>query len=161
MKQYIEAYRNSLADDVFSDSQYSFRVFLIPQLCNHRSSSDCAVEFVRYDPEHPEEFESIKKNIALIKEKRIPVANQGRYKPQMVCDALSEKLGKKINVTLHTRAWNYYKVRKHGAHADGCVTKYCQFDEPHQDYVYTQAWIDFLFDKFSDPAELERVRKYK
>ena len=98
MKQYIEAYRNSLADDVFSDSQYSFRVFLIPQLCNHRSSSDCAVEFVRYDPEHPEEFESIKKNIALIKEKRIPVANQGRYKPQMVCDALSEKLGKKITL---------------------------------------------------------------
>ncbi|NLU23452.1 MAG: DUF3644 domain-containing protein [Clostridiales bacterium] len=161
LKQYIEAYRNSLDDNVFSDSQYSFRVFLIPQLGNHRSSSDCAVEFVRYDPEHPEEFDPIKKDIALIKEKRVPVANQGKYKPQMVCDALTDKLGTKVSITLHTMAWKYYKVREQGLQADGCNTKYCQFDEAHRDYVYTQAWIDFLYDEFRDSDKIKIIRNKK
>lgn len=158
LKEYISTYRSSLDDCVFSDNQYSFRVFLIPQVGNHRSSSDRAVEFVQYDPAHPEEFESIKKDIALIKEKRVPVANQGKFRPQMVCDTLSKKLGVKISVVLHTKAWKYYKVRKAGTQATGCNTKYCQYDEAHRDYVYTQDWIDFLFSKFSDPDELLRVK---
>lgn len=161
LKEYIEAYRSSLDDDVFSDSQYSFRIFLIPQLGNHRSSSDCAVEFLHYDPKHPEDFESVKKDIALIKEKCIPVANQGKFKPRMVCDVLSERMGTKISTTLHARAWKYYKVRKQGTQADGCDIRYCQYDEAHRDYVYTQAWIDFLLKKFSDPDELSMVRNYK
>lgn len=161
LKEYIETYRSSLENSVFSDSQYSFRVFLIPQLGNHRSSSDCAVEFVQYDPKHPEEFEAIKKDIALIKEKRVPVVNQGKLKPQMVCDILSQKMGKKISVSLHTKAWKYYKVRKTGTQANGCNTKYCQYDEAHRDYVYTQDWIDFLFSKLSDPDELSKVKNQK
>ena len=72
-----------------------------------------------------------------------------------------QKMGTKISVTLHTKAWKYYKVRKTGTQANGCDTKYCQYDEAHRDYVYTQAWIDFLFSKFSDPDELSRVKNQK
>jgi Protein of unknown function (DUF3644). len=161
LKQYIEAYRGALDDDVYSNSQYSFRVFLIPQLGNHQSSSDCAIEFIHYNPNEPSEFEALKRDIALIKEKRVPVANQGKYKPRMVCDSLSERLGSKVNLSLHTSAWKIFNVRKQGNQAEGCDTKYCQFDEAHQDYVYTQEWIDFLFDKLSDSDELNRIRNYK
>lgn len=161
LKQYVEAYRGSLDDDIYSNSQYSFRVFLIPQLGNHQSSSDCAVEFVRYDPDNPEEFEPLKKDIALIREKLVPVANQGKYKPKMVCGALSERFGKPVSVSLHTSAWKFYDVRKPGYQAKGCKTEYCQFDEAHHDYIYTQAWINFLFDKLGNPDELERIRNYK
>lgn len=161
LKEYIEAYRSSLDDCVFSNNQYSFRVFLTPKVGNHRSSSDCAVEFVRYDPKHSDEFEPIKKDIALIKEKPVPVANQGKLKPQMVCNVLSEKMGTKISVSLHTKAWKYYKVRETGTQANGCDTKYCQYDEAHRDYIYTQAWVDFLFSKFNDPEELSREKKQK
>lgn len=161
LKQYIDTYRSSLDDSVFSDNKYSFRVFLIPQLGNHRSSSDCAVEFVQYDPKHPEEFDAIKKDITLIKEKRIPVANQGKYKPQMICNALSEKLGIKISISLHTKAWKHYKVRNQGMQANGCNTMYCQFDEAHNDYIYTQDWIEFLYKEFQNPDRLEEIRNQK
>lgn len=161
LKEYVEAYRGSLEDNIYSNNQYSFRVFLIPQLGNHQSSSDCAVEFVRYDPNNPEEFEPLKKDIALIREKRVPVANQGKYKPKMVCDTLSARLGKPVSISLHTLAWKAYNVRKQGKQADGCDIKYCQFDEAHRDYVYTQEWIDYLFKKFTDQDELDRVRNYK
>jgi hypothetical protein len=161
LKQYIDAYRGALSDNIYSDSQFSFRVYLIPQIGNHRSSSDCAVEFVRYDSNNPEEFESLKKDIALIKEKRVPVANQGKFKPKMVCDILSERLGQKISVSLHTAAWKYYDVRKQGYQAEGCNIEYCQFDEAHRDYIYTQKWIDFLSQKFCDTDELEKVRNHR
>lgn len=161
LKQYIDAYRGALSDEIYSDSQFSFRVYLIPQVGNHRTSSDCAVEFVRYDPNNPEEHESLQRNIALIKEKRVPVANQGKFKPKMVCEILSERLGKKISIALHTAAWKYYDVRKQGYKADGCKTEYCQFDEAHHDYIYTQKWIDFLYNKFSNADELERVGNHR
>lgn len=160
LKDYIDAYRTSLEDTIYADNQYSFRIFLIPQLGNHQNSSDCAIEFIRYNPEQPEEFDALKRNIALIREKRVPVANQGKLKPKMVCDELSKRLGTTVNLTLHTSAWKYYGVRKQGKQ-DDCKTAYCQFDEAHRDYVYTQAWVDFLADRLSDPSELEKVRNYR
>jgi len=161
LREYIKTYRGSLDDDIYSDSQYSYRVFLIPKVGNHRSSSDCAVEFVKLDPNNPDEFEAKMKDIALIRDRHVPVANQGKLRPQMVCDALSDRMDKEIKVHLHTKAWKTYNVRKQGKQAEGCDTKYCQFDEPHSDYVYTQAWVDFLFSKLSDPKEFERVQNYK
>lgn len=161
LKQYIDAYRSALSNDIYSDSKYSFRVFLIPKIGNHYSSSDCAIEFVRYDPKNPEKFESLHKEIALIKEKKVPVANQGKYKPKTVCNILSERLSKKISIALHTAAWKYYGVRKQGYSAEGCKTEFCQFDEAHRDYIYTKEWVDFLSEKFSDNEELEKIRNYR
>lgn len=160
LKNYIDSYRTSLEDAVYADNQYSFRIFLVPQVGNHKNSSDCAIEFIRYDPKHPEEFDAIKRNIALIREKRVPVANQGKLKPKMVCDKLSKRLGITVNLTLHTSAWKYYGVRKSGKQ-DDCKVDYCQFDEAHRDYVYTQAWVDFLAERLSDPVELEKVRNFR
>lgn len=160
LRQYIDTYRASLDDNIYTDEQYSFRVFLIPQTANHKNSSDCAIEFVPYDRNHPEKYAALKKDIAIIREKHIPVANQGKLKPKMVCEELSKRLGITINLSLHTLAWKYYDVRKSGKQ-DMCNTKYCQFDEAHGDYVYTQAWVNFLTEKLQDPAELARVQKHR
>lgn len=160
LKNYIDSYRASLDDMIYTDEQYSFRIFLVPQTANHRNSSDCAIEFIHYNREHPEEFDAIKRDIALIREKRVPVANQGKLKPKMVCDELSRRLGITVNITLHTLAWKYYGVRKQGKQ-DDCDTRYCQFDEAHGDYVYTQAWVDFLAEQLKDPAELDRIKKHR
>ncbi len=160
LKDCVNAYRASLDDSIYTDEQYSFKIFLIPQTANHRNSSDCAIEFIHYDPDHPEEFDAIKRDIALIRKKRVPVANQGKLRPKMVCDELSKRLGITVNLTLHTSAWKYYGVRKQGKQ-DECDAKYCQFDEAHGDYVYTQAWVDFLADKLNDPVELEKIRNYR
>jgi hypothetical protein len=43
-----------------------------------------------------------------MKEKRIPVATQGKYKPSIVCKLLSEKSGTQISIAFHTKAWKYY-----------------------------------------------------
>lgn len=161
LKDFIDTYRAELSDEVFSDSRYSFRVYLVPKIGNHRSSSDTAIEFIKYDPSHPEQFKDIEKDITLIKEKRVQVANQGRYKPSDVSEQIKQRLGKPFNISFHTNAWKYYKVRKQGYQPDGCKTEYCQYDEPHKDYVYTQAWIDFLVKKLSDDEEYLRVKSFR
>jgi len=61
----------------------------------------------------------------------------------------------------HTNAWKYYKARNQGCQPDGCKTEYCQYDEPHRDYVYTQTWIDFLVKKLSDDEEYLRVKSFR
>ncbi len=161
LKKFIESYRETLPDDIYGDMKYSFRVYLIPKIGNHKSSSDLAMEFIKYDPSQPEQFASLEKGITLIKEKRVQVANQGRFKPSQVCQQVTQRLGKPFKVGLHTKAWKFYKVRASGHQADGCVHLYCQYDEPHKDYVYTQEWVDFLVKKLADEDEYEQILSVK
>jgi hypothetical protein len=161
LKGFIDSYRALLSDDVYSDMRYSFRVYLIPKTGNHRSSSDIAMEFIKYDPTQPEQFDELEKGITFIKEKRVQVANQGRFKPSQVSTQVAQKLGKPFTISQHAKAWRYFNVRKQGKQADGCNPLYCQYDEPHGDYVYTQDWINFLVDKLADDAEYNRLKSFR
>lgn len=35
--------------------------------------------------------------------------------------------------------------------------KYCHWDEPHRDYVYTDEWIKFLITELSDPEKRLKI----
>ena len=85
------------------------------------------------------------------------MANPGKFKPSTVAKIVSEKIGRHFSTHNHTQAWRYYEVRQSGETPEGCNVKYCQFDDVHRDYVYTQEWIDFLVRKLSDEVEYERV----
>lgn len=154
---YIELYRSELPDSVYADPSYSFRVYLIPKISNHKSASDVAIEFVKFDPERPEEMEVLEKQIALIRDRRVPVVNAGMHKPKTVAKLVAEQLGRRFSIHNHTQAWKYYKVRGPGQDPDKCCTQYCQFDNVHGDYVYTAAWVEFLVQKLSNPDEYDRV----
>ena len=108
-----------------------------------------------------EEIEALSKQITLIREKGIPVANQGKYKPKVVSQIVSEKLGRPFSVPHHTNAWKYYKIRKSGEMPEECKTDYCQFDIAHRDYIYTDKWIEFLVRKLSDEAEYIKITSYR
>lgn len=161
IKDYIDVFRAELTDEIYEDPKYSFRVFLVPKVGNHRDSSDLAFEFVKYDPDNKEEMDAIQKQVALIRSRKIPVANQGKLKPKDVADLVSHRLGKTFNIHNHTQAWKIYTVRKSGENPEGCITKYCQFDDAHKDYVYTMEWVNFLVKKISDDKEYKRVIEYK
>jgi len=75
----------------------------------------------------------------------------------MIAKIVAEKLNNKFTVSNHVQAWKYYKVRQQGNKPDGCKTDFCQFDEAHNDYIYTEKWIDFLVEKLSDNEEYNKV----
>ncbi|MDE2821975.1 MAG: DUF3644 domain-containing protein [Chloroflexota bacterium] len=159
--EYIDAYRTGLPDSVYSDPSYSFRVYLIPKVGNHESSSDLAFEFVPYDPTDDADMDALQRQVALIRERQVPVANPGMHKPSQVAKLVAERIGRPFSTNHHTRAWKAYRVRVSGIQPDQCVTEYCQFDTVHQDYFYTDAWVEFLVQKLSEDAEYTRIVTFR
>lgn len=94
------------------------------------------------------------------RDRKIPVANQGKLKPSDVAKKVEQKLGRKFAVYNHTQAWRYYEVRKRSATPEGCKVEYCQYDEAHRSYIYTSQWVDFLVQKLSDSTEYEKVTSF-
>ncbi len=116
IRKYIESYQSDLPGEVLQSQKYSFRVFLIPRLGNHATSSS----------------------------KRV-----------------SECTGKTFTVSDHTCAWKLYKVRTREPKPEGCRTEFCQYDEAHRDFVYTEHWVQFLIEKVTDPQEFHRIKSYR
>lgn len=161
IRTFIDSYQNDLPLDVLQSPQYSFRVYLIPRIGNHATSSDRAIEFVHYDPTNPDEMKQYEKDVALIKERRVPVANQGKLRPGKVVKRVKDATGISFSTTDHTKAWKIYNVRPKGRIASGCKTEYCQYDEAFNEYVYTEQWVALLIKKVQDPKELQKIRNYK
>ena len=159
IKEFVDTYRNGVEDEVFIDPKYSFKVFLIPKIGNHIKSSDLALEFVHFDPTKPEEMELYKKQIALLKEKKVPVLNLDGLKPKGVVNKLIDRGFKDFTVHLHTKAWKLYKVRNSEKNNINCNTKYCIFDNAHKDFIYTNDWVKFLSEKLKNPNEYKKLKE--
>lgn len=77
--------------------------------------------------------------------------NPGKFKAGEVAKKVQQAINKKFVASYHHAiACNHYRIRPKDKKGDGCNLKYCQFDEPHKDFVYTQDWIDFLIMKLSN-----------
>lgn len=161
LKKFLYDYRRDLPDNVYTDMNYSFRVYLVAKTGNHKGSSDIAMEFIKFDPENPQEYAELEKNITLIKEKTVQVANHGKYKPKSVVEEVARRINKHFTINLHTKAWKFYKVRTSEKSSSGCKSEYCHYDVAHNDYVYTEKWIDFLADKLTDENEYNNLKMYK
>jgi len=161
--EYIEKFRGGLPADILSSTKYSFSVFLIPKIANRQSGADIAVEFVPYDSSRPEEMEQLKRVVALLREKQIPVANVNLMRPGEVVEQVKKLLSFLFNMNAHTCAWKYYKVRPDGRSKNPEKTKsdYCIYDRAHNDYLYTPAWVELLIKNLSDPRTYEEVTGQK
>jgi hypothetical protein len=166
--KYISAFRSALSIDTLSDQRYSFKVFLIPKTVNHPSQADVAVEWVKYEPDNPDYQDAYERIVALVKPGMMQVANAGRLKPTDVCEAVRPIVQQVVGAAArfepsahHARAHQFYKVRPPSKAADPRATdsRFCQYDEPHKDYVYTSAWRDFLIDEMRKPGQYELVMK--
>lgn len=164
IKEYIDSFRFSLNETVWDSSEYSFKVFLVPKLGNRQRSADVAVEYIPYDPNKPEEMEEYKKVVAFIKEKQVPVVNPGRLKPGEVSQRVKDALDITFEASSHhARCWKYYKVRpsSDSNFPEKTKIKYCQYDVPHNDYIYTEEWVKFLISELSDIKKRKEVLEKK
>ena len=163
IKKYICDFRSALSDDIYNDMRYSFKVFLVPKLKNNKRADDISMEFLNITDIESKDYDEMLNAITLIKEKKIeiPIINKDMYKPSQVCLIVSRKIGKEIKLHHHTNAWKYFRVRKQGYQSEGCNTKFCRFDELHQDYSYTHEWVEFLIKELSNETVYETIINYK
>ena len=164
--EYIDSFRSSLSDEIRNDLAFSYRVYLIPKVANRESSSDLAVEFVKYSLDEPEEMKQYNRVVALVKPAVTQVANQGQLKASDVCRAVEpvvkEVCGPDVRFTAsyhHVGAWHFYRIRPPQGAADPRKTnsRYCHYDDAHKDYVYTEAWKKFLIHEMKRPGQYQKI----
>ena len=147
IKKYIDKYRIGLEQEVYDSQEYSIKLLQIPKISN-TNRSDLAVEFVSWNSLSDEDRENYNRLTTIIKDKIIKqnVSNANMLKPIDVRNAVKERTGVEISQNNHTDLWKAFEVRpdsRSDAKFD-TVTKYCIYDEPHNDYLYTSEWVDFI-----------------
>lgn len=145
---FVEKYRNTLDDDTYNSPEYSIKLIQIPKITN-TNRADAAIEFVRWDALSDEDKAAYEQLTVIIKDKtvRIEAANVGRLKPSEVVRKVNENLaGKAITQNLHTTLYKLFQIRPLNGADDPFDTnaEFCLYDEPHNDYVYQDAWVHFL-----------------
>ena len=84
----------------------------------------------------------------IIKDKLViqNVSNANLLKPTGVVEAVKEKTGIDIGITNHTLLWKAFGIRPHKNSKIKFETndKYCIYDEPHDDYLYTFEWVNLI-----------------
>ncbi len=154
VREYVENFRAGLPAPTLNSMKYSFSVFLVPKVANRKSAADVAVQFIRIDETSPEDLARLDKLNVLIREKQVPIANLGLYKPGEVVAELSKRFPSRFNMAKHISAWKKHKVRssKGDPHPQRTRPEYCVYDDAHEDYVYTHAWIEKLAGELLTPA---------
>jgi len=147
IKQYIDNYKTNLSQDVYDSQEYSIKLVQIPKVSN-TNRSDLAIEFVNWNSLNESDRAAYKKVTTIIKDKliAIPVSNANLLKPGKVVEAVKEKTGVEINIANHTALWKAFKIRPSSKSESkfSTIEKYCLFDEPHNDYLYTTEWVNFI-----------------
>ena len=145
---FIDKYRTNIPSEVYCSQQFSVKLVQIPKIGN-TNKADCAIEFVKWNESDVDKY---KKVLAIIRDKvvRIPVGNADMMKPGKVVETLKEKAGIEISISDHTLLWTAFNVRPHrnDAHKEKTDSRFCVYDEPHDDYLYTEEWVNFLVKLF-------------
>ena len=168
---FIERYRSAISADVQASGKYSFKAFLI-QVASHSSNEALAVQFIHYDKLSDAQKQEIARFVTFTKTKEVPVSNKDKMKPAEVVKKVQAGLGdpkvtrgtkqiNKFNENIHAKCWRFFNVRPPGKSPTPTDSnpKYCIYDEPHHDYLYTQGWVDFLVVKLKDEAFFQTFYK--
>lgn len=158
LTDFIREYDAAMPAQVQSDWRYDFRVLLLPQT-GPKTQADAVMRFVR-----EEEMTDVQRQArdvvqTVVRTKQVAVQNKGRHKPGAVAKLVQEGLGMKFTVSDHTKAWQHFKVRPptKASRPENTDDRYCVWDEPHGDYLYTDAWAKRLIEELANPFAYKAV----
>ncbi|MFA6102830.1 MAG: DUF3644 domain-containing protein [Victivallaceae bacterium] len=168
--EFIKKYRSSVSSEIINSGKYSFKAFLI-QVANHDGENTLPIQFANFDKLSEEQKATVEKMVAMVKFKEPIVANANTIKPSEVCKRVQEafknpqiprnkgKMIDKYNQNWHTACFRYYEVRppKNSENPEKTDLKYCIYDERHNDYSYTGAWVKFLIREMNIPGKYKTI----
>ena len=145
---YVEKYRTSLSDETYNAQEYCIKLLQVPKISN-TNRSDLAVEYVSLDELNGDDKDVYNQITVLIKDKKTIVEgyNVGRLKPGKIIDIVNGQLGEGfLNHPAHRNLYIVFSIRPRGNADDPFETNtdYCHYDETHDDYVYFEAWAEFI-----------------
>ena len=155
LKNFFVGFRSGLPEDVRDDRRFEYRVELVQKRAP-RTEADLAVSFVREDELTAEElaaYEALERTgRVILREKHRPVANLGLVRPKALCEQVEARIPFRFRHSAEfPRAWKKLGVRPlttaKGKDRLKTDQRYCVYDEAHDDYVYTDAFVSLLADR--------------
>ena len=142
-----------MSDEEIDDLHYKFGVIYS---LTSTSKSKAHIQFVTPDSPEAEEIQNI-----LIKYRDSGETHP--FKPTQVAKLVNAACSEKFTSHNHTQAWRYYKVRpRNGKPTKGQVNKkYCTYHSLHNDYSYSQEWVDQLIADWSDQVQRSKILAVK
>lgn len=145
---YVEKYRNSISEVVYNSQEFSIKLIQVPKISN-TSRAEAAIEFVRWSELDDDDKAKYDQLAVIVKDKsvKIEATNVGRLKPSKVVDEVNKSLvGQSISRNDHSALWRLFSVRPESDADDPFDTNviFCHYDEAHNDYLYQEAWVEFI-----------------
>ncbi|MCL4554409.1 MAG: DUF3644 domain-containing protein [Actinobacteria bacterium] len=165
LQDFFVEYRSGLDSDVVNDRRFELRVDIVRKRAP-RTDADLAVSFVQEEDLLPQEraaYAALEKTGRIIlREKERPVSNLGRLRPKGVCEEVEGQIPFRFRHSAEFPvAWKHFRVRP-AASARGKARRktderYCSYDEAHDDYVYTAAFVALLARECGTPEGFRNV----
>jgi len=153
ISKFLTEFQAPLDSSLVNDPRYEFRLNLLPKTAP-KTDADLALSFVRADDLTAEQKEVLanldKAGMVIIRDQIRDVANADKMKPTAAASAIETKIPFRFSAYSHfPRAWQALNVRpKAGdAHPERTLTDLCVYDKPHNDYLYTAAFVDAVVAK--------------
>lgn len=161
---YISKFKQSITQEVYESQEYSIKLLNIPKIANNDRNVP-AIEFVKWDTLDKEDKAVYEKLVALIKDKKVFIegANVGKLKAGEVLKKVKESLPAiEFNQATHTAFWKAFAVRPpmNAENPFDTITEFCHYDEPHNDYLYNNDWVNFIVNSIqSGKLTIEVIHK--
>jgi Protein of unknown function (DUF3644) len=148
-REFIARFESGLDDSVMNDQHYEFRINLVPKL-GSKTDADTSMTFVREADLSEEEKAALvalgKSGQVVVREQTRPVASRDYYRPGAALKLVEGRIPFKLRLHDIVIAWHKLGCRPEGnaANPERTDARYCVYDLPHRDYLYTKAFIDKL-----------------
>ncbi len=165
MRDFLVRFEADLDPAITSDQRYEFRVNLVPKL-GPKTQADSAMTFVREADLTSEERAALQElgrtGRVVVREQVRSVASAGKVKPSVAVSLIQERILFKFNMAHFVKAWHVTNCRPAGdsPNPERTDERYCVYDEPHKDYLYTPAFIEKLVREARNAASFQNFFGY-
>lgn len=147
-RNFLARFVADVGPTIADDPRFEFRINLVPKL-GPKGDADAAMTFVREDELTAAQKKALarlgKKGKVVVREQLRPVANLGLMKPTAAAAAIEARIPFCFRPSSEIpAAWKKLGCRpKQGdGNPERTDERYCIYDEPHGDYLYTPAFVD-------------------
>jgi Protein of unknown function (DUF3644) len=161
-RDFLTQFEQGMSPSITQDHRYEFRVRLIPKL-GTKTDADLALTFVRESDLSEDErllIESLERSgTVIVREQIRSVSNENHLTPTQAAAAIEARIPFKFKIHHFVRAWKKEAVRplNGDAHPERTKQDFCLYDRLHNDYVYTEAFVDKLVSLSAEVAQFKEL----
>jgi hypothetical protein len=150
----MSSFQSALDEEIRNDIRFELKILLVPVVGN-KTEAQLAVEFIKMSELTDEQREQLmamsKGRTVITRDRLVPVQHRDMLRPSDVVARVKGRIPFDFNLNHFADAWRRLGVRPvpKSEHPEMTDQRYCFYDAPHKDYVYTAAYVEKLVRELS------------